>query len=139
MRRSRDRFNWKRHIRQGSDPGYLSELAGKITYGGNPEHKRNPGDFGLTPPSQPRPNKSLCDAVNIFSRREAITLLKSGVEKGLISVNEVNGFPQNIWAVTGDGQPLEAQLENPEQGVYHGYPIPETDPFRDLVLEYWKR
>ncbi|MEW6262722.1 MAG: hypothetical protein AB1641_06550 [Thermodesulfobacteriota bacterium] len=56
----------------------------------------------------------------------------------MISQNEENGFPQNIWAVTDDGQPLEAQLENREQGVYHGYPVPENDPFREVILAGWK-
>ena len=139
MQRRCDKYNRKRRIRQNCEPGYLTELTEKVRYGGNPEHKRNPGDFGLTPPSQPRPYKSLCDVVNIFSKREAIRLLKAGIEKGLISEIDYNGFPQNIWSVTTDGHPLEAQLENPEQGIYHGYPIPETDPFRDVVLECWER
>jgi hypothetical protein len=30
------------------------------------------------------------------------------------------------------GERLEAQLEG--NGVYHGYPLPENDPFRDVVL-----
>lgn len=137
MQRRADRYNQKRRIRRSCDPSYLMELSKKITYGGNPEHKRNPGDFGLTPPSQPRPHKSLCDIVNIFTKAEAIKLLKDGLKKGLVSVNESNGFPQNIWSVSNDGYPLEAQLENPDQGVYHGYPMPETDPFRDEVLACW--
>jgi len=32
----------------------LLALSEKATYGGNPEHKRNPGDFGLSPPALPR-------------------------------------------------------------------------------------
>lgn len=139
MQRRDDRYNRKRRIRQNCESGYLMGISDKITYGGNPEHKRNPGDFGLMPPSQPRSHKSLCDVVNIFSIHEATRLLKAGVEKGLISVCESNGFPQNIWSVSNDGYPLEAQLENPEKGTYHGYPMPDTDPFRDEVLEWWTR
>ncbi len=56
----------------------------------------------------------------------------------MISEREQNGYPQNIWAVTGEGMPLEAQLENAQTGVYHGYPMPETDPFREKVLAKWK-
>jgi hypothetical protein len=41
--------------------------------------------------------------------------------------------------VTDDGIPLEAQLENPEQGVYHGYPLLDDDSFRDEVLKRWNR
>ncbi|MBF0153560.1 MAG: hypothetical protein HQL64_07455 [Magnetococcales bacterium] len=46
------RYNPKRRLRPSSEtPGereYLERLAGQIGYGGNPEHKKNPGDFGLS-------------------------------------------------------------------------------------------
>ena len=133
------RFNEKRQIRDGVNAEFLADLAERVSYGGNPEHKRNPGDYGLTPPSQPKADKTLCDAVEIFSRKEATRLLRAGARKGLISRSERNGFPQNIWSVTEDGCPLEAQLENSEQGVYHGYPIPESDPFRKVIIEAWNQ
>jgi len=139
MQRRRGNFNDKRRIREDCDADFLDRLCDIVRYGGNPEHKRNPGDFGLTPPSLPRPDKSLCDAVSIFSKLEATKLLKKGVRKGLVSIAEINGFPQNIWSVTDDGCPLEAQLENSEQGAYHGYPMPETDPFRRKIIETWIR
>ena len=107
----------------------------KLRYAGNPEHKRRPGDFGLDPPSSPRPGKTLCDSVQIFTRSEALQLLREGIEKGTFSEQTRDGWPQNVWAVTQDGYPLEAQLEG--QGSYHGYPMPESDPFRDKVLERW--
>ncbi|HSQ08918.1 MAG TPA: hypothetical protein VLM84_14675, partial [Chromatiaceae bacterium] len=78
----------------------------------------NPGDFGLTPPSCPRADKSLCDVARIFRRKDALVLLRAGI---------------------GRGQPVEAQLENQAQGTYHGYPMPESDPFRNVVLEQWSR
>jgi hypothetical protein len=131
-------FNPKRSIRPNIDEDYLQGLAESIKYGGNPEHKRNPGDFGLTPPAQPRPYKSLCDVVEVFSKLDATRLLRQGVKRGLISDREQNGFPQNIWSVTKNGYPLEAQLENAEQGIYHGYPMPQSDPFREKVLEVWQ-
>lgn len=137
MQRRRGKFNEKRRVREACGPEDLEILSRIVRYGGNPEHKRNPGDFGLTPPSQPRADKTLCDAVSIFSRLEATRLLQLGVRKGLISVAGRNGFPQNIWVVTENGCPLEAQLENPDQGVYHGYPMPETDPFRRKIVEAW--
>lgn len=46
-------------------------------------------------------------------------------------------WPQNIWAVTDEGCPVEAQLENQVQGTYHGYPMPEADPMRKEILERW--
>jgi hypothetical protein len=40
-------------------------LRESCTYEGVPYHKRNPGDFGLTPPAAPRPDKTLCDEANV--------------------------------------------------------------------------
>lgn len=66
-------------------------------------------------------------------------LLTAGCAKGLISQQQRGKFPQDIWAVTEDGVPLEAQLENSEQGVYHGCPMPDSDPFGEIVLDYWNK
>jgi hypothetical protein len=120
------------------DRGALEALAAKVRYGGNPEHKRNPGDFGLTPPSRPRDDKSLCDTVKIFKRSKALELLKKGARRGMISNwDGSTGFPKNIWSMTEDGIPLEAQLENPGNGTYHGYPLEANDPFRENVMAKW--
>jgi len=114
----------------------VSSQIEKVRYSGNPEHKRNPGDFGLDPPSAPRPGKTLCDQVEIYSRAEALTLLRAGLLRGTFSMQERDGWPQNVWAVTERGEPLEAQLEG--QGVYHGYPMAEADPFRAKILDRWE-
>lgn len=140
----RHRFNFKRRIKHCTieDVPYLSELFSRVSYGGNPQHKRNPGDFGLNPPRDPRPGKSLCDTIRVFKRTEALELLKKGIRHGLISeqINE-SGFPQCIWSVLqierGDLIPLESQIENPYTGVYHGYPLPQTDPMYEEVLKRW--
>ena len=136
--RKRKTFNPKRRIRVDFDEGYLSALSVRVSYGGNPEHKRHPGDFDLTPPSAPCPDKTLCDGVGVFRRSDAESYLKTGIAKGLISVRTRGDFPQNVWFVTNQGFPLEAQLENRGQGVYHGYPMPRSDPFRDVVIERWR-
>ncbi len=135
--RDRASYNPKRRINDKKPIEELKELASKVSYGGNPEHKRNPGDFGLTPPAMPKPDKTLCDTVRIFKRMEAIRLLRKGVRMGLVSIREINGFPQNIWSISREGHPLEAQLENSDQGIYHGYPMPENDPLRQQVMEKW--
>lgn len=116
----------------------LEDLAARVSYGGNPEHKRNPGDFGLQPPSYPRQGKSLCDEVAIFTRAEAVGLLRQGVRRGLVSIQERQGWPQNVWAVAPNDIPLEAMLENPAVGAYHGYPMLEDDPLAEEVLERWR-
>jgi hypothetical protein len=133
----RKSFNPKRHFALTPTRENLNLIVRRVRYGGNAEHKSNPGDFGLTPPASPRADKTLCDGANIFSRQVALGLLRQGVLRGLVSEQVRNGFPQNIWAVSDDGLPLEAQLENAETGTYHVYPMPVADPFRDKVLKKW--
>ena len=132
--RKRRAYNPKRRISSLEDLDLkLNEAQGKkLRYTGNPEHKRNPGDFGLDPPSSPRLGKTLCDDVRIHSRAEALKLLRAGFSKGLVSVWRRAGWPQNVWAVTEDGKAVEAQLEG--DGVYHGYPMAHADPPREEVL-----
>jgi hypothetical protein len=138
--RTRRSYNPKRALVAVKPPQTeLIALADKIRYGGNPEHKSDPGDFGLTPPSAPRSDKTLCDTAGIRSKSEAWSILRSGVLKGLISKQTRGGFPQNVWAVTDDGTAFEARIENPETGSYHGYPLPADDPFRAAVLRAWSR
>jgi len=117
----------------------LEQLAERVGYGGNPEHKKNPGDFNLTPPSDPRQGKSLCDVAKIFRRDEALKLVQAGLRRGLVSDRIAGDWPKNVWAVTHDGIPMEAQLENPGLGTYHGYPMPETDPLSVEVVRRWER
>jgi hypothetical protein len=139
MQRKYSQFNPNRKIKNPAegDLQYYSELAEKVQYGGNPEHKRNPGDFGLTPPSGPRPGKSLCDTAGVFSIQDALRYLKSGLRQGLISELSNGRWPQIIWSVTDDGYPLEARLENPVTGTYHGYPMPQSDPLAAEIVRRW--
>lgn len=131
--------NHKRRIKETRDPAELDHLARQVRYTGNPVHKRNPGDFHLNPSAQPRDDKTLCDNAGIFTRAEALRLLREGVKRGLISAQKRGAFPQNIWAVTDDDYPLEAQLENRVQGTYHGYPLSQNDYLASQILEHWQR
>jgi hypothetical protein len=131
------RPNPKRKIWTGVSSAARAGLVAEVTYAGNPVHKRNPGDFGLTPPAQPRPDKTLCDEVELFGRADALRLLRRGICRGLVSVRLVGRFPQNIWSMTDSGTPVEAQLENRETGAYHGYPLMEEDPFAEVVRQAW--
>jgi hypothetical protein len=133
------RFNPKRALLDPAPPqDELIALAERVSYGGNPEHKSHPGDFGLTPPSAPRPDKTLCAATGIVSKSAALAALRSGVRKGLISRQKRGEWPQNIWSVSSDGIPLGAQLENEVTGTDHGYPLPESDQFCDIVRRAWE-
>lgn len=139
MKQRNNQFNPKRKMLEINecDFSHLLDLSSKVQYGGNPEHKKNPGNFKLTPPSLPRAGKSLCDSVKVFTRREALELLKKGLKNGLVSDRFEGQWPKNIWSVMDDGTPLEAQIESSETGSYHGYPIPAGDPFYDAVVEQW--
>jgi len=141
MRRQYNQYNPKRKLKPLGelDLALLAELAKRVQYGGNPEHKKNPGDFGLEPPSGHRPAKSLCNTVTIFKRAEALELLRIGLSCGLVSDRFIKGWPKNIWSMSPQGDALEAQLENIEKGSYHGYPIPGGDAFSDEVKQRWKQ
>ena len=145
MKTRYNKFNPKRKIISISslDCSYLEWLCSNVRYGGNPQHKRSPGDFKLTPPSEPRAAKSLCDEALVFKIAEALHFMHLGIKKGFISERRSEkGFPQNIWSVKElpDGRkiPLEAQLENPQTGTYHGYPLQPSDPMYELILEKWR-
>jgi hypothetical protein len=139
--RRRSGYNPKRKIAplEAMTADERANLSRRCHYGGNPQHKRSPADYGLTPPTSPRPGKTLCDASGPVPRQEAQGLLVAGIEKGMFSARQDNGWPRNVWAVAANGQIFEAQLENREQGHYHGYPVPLDDDFRVNVLEEWNR
>jgi hypothetical protein len=137
MLTKRRTYNPKRRIAGAMVQTELERLAATVRYGGNPEHKRNPGNFGLTPPASPRRHKTLCDEAGIFDRDQALRLLREGIRRGLMSEPRSADYPQNVWAVSMEEVPLEAQLENAANGTYHGYQMPEEDPFRDIVIARW--
>ena len=139
MKRRKNAYNPKRRIlpatRWTKTKG--EKVANEATYGGNPEHKIMPG-YSLTPPRNPRPGKTLCDADRVFLKSDAEALLRMGIKRGVVSEQTRNGWPQNVWAVSGAGEVFEAQLENEAKGVYHGYPMPEDDDFRLKVIKEWE-
>ena len=137
MQRRPGHFNRKRKLDPTFTVPEAEALAAKLRYGGNPEHKRNPGDFGLIPPAMPRPDKELCDDLAMFTRERALDLLRRGALLHLVSHQKVHGLPQNIWSADDEGRLLEAQLENWETATYHGYPLARHDPFYAVVLDAW--
>jgi hypothetical protein len=136
---ARTKGNSKPKLRLGAGQEWLVDLSKRVQYTGNPVHKKNPGDFGLNPPSSPRADKTLCDQARIFQKEAAAALLREAVLKGMISEQERNGFPQQIWAVSTNGIPLEAQLENQNRGTYHGYPLLPSNPLWREVLTNWEK
>ena len=92
----------KRKLYNGLAEDRAESIARSVLYKGSPLHKRSPGDFGLTPPSSPRPGKTLCDGVRIFAVKDATRLLRQGARNGLVSNDADQGFPRYIWMVIND-------------------------------------
>lgn len=61
------------------------------------------------------------------------------MRRGLVSAQQRNGWPQNVWAVADNGVELEAQLDNENQGSYHGYPLQASDPLCAEVQVRWRQ
>lgn len=116
---------------------FLRNHAG---YEGISYHKRTPGDFGLSPPAAPRPDKTLCDEANVTRLARANALLTRAIEGGLASDAEgAPGFPKQMWVVDESGQVFEAMYGGSRAGLYHGYPIRRTDPWFDEIIKAWER
>jgi hypothetical protein len=113
-------------------------LGEKAIYTGNPFHKRNPGDYKLNPPFAARYEKTLCDIVNITKRDEATKLLREAFRRGLVSAKKeifTDIWPKFVWALTADGDPVEAMYDG--RG-YHGYPISNINsPLFDEIVKRW--
>jgi hypothetical protein len=114
------------------------QLGLQANYTGNPVHKKTPGDFALYPPSNPRPDKTLCDKVNIFRRIEARRLLKEAFNRGLVSQAKAQNsetWPKYVWAITDEGHLVEGAYDG--QG-YHGYPLPDDrTPLYEKIVKRW--
>jgi hypothetical protein len=117
----------------------LGALANRLTYGGSSYHKLRANDYGLTPPSSPRPHKSPCDDVRDVPKAEARRLLREGLRRGMVSALARGGVPKYVWAVARDGLVFEAKTHPPDT-VYHGYRLLEDDAdMRDEVMREWKK
>ena len=131
-------YRRKRKIAHSLEPDELEQLAGRVSYIGKGDHKRNPGDFDLAPSYTKSSEKSLCDDTGLFTVRACLRLLRQGIRRGLVSEATDGDFPKNVWAVAPNGMPIEAALSNRTQGVYHAYPIHDTDPFHDTIIGRWE-
>ena len=108
------------------------------SYEGSPHHKRNPGDFRLTPPAAPRLDKTLCDEARVFNRSVAERLFERAIERGLVSESTVaEGLPKQLWVVDESGRVFEAMYGGSTTGCYHGYPIRRSDPLFEKVVQAW--
>jgi hypothetical protein len=127
----------RRSIREaGLSPEEKAFLRAGASYEGSPYHKRSPGDFGLTPPAAPRPDKTLCDEAGVTGLAAAKSLLARAIDGGLASEGfGAPGYPKQLWVMTEDGRIFEAMYGGGKLGAYHGYPIRRSDPFFDDVVD----
>lgn len=114
------------------------EMAENVRYGGNPDHKRDPSDFNLSPASSPRPGATLCDELGAVTKAGALATLKEGFRRGMTSAKASSKWPKHIWSMYEGRFPVEATIENPENGTYHGYPLQANDPFSEVVKKRWR-
>ena len=104
---------------------------------GSAFHKARPNDFGLTPPTNPRPDKTLCDEADIFEKATARALFTAAIAGGLVSEKDgADGFPKQLWVVN-EGRVYELMYGGSKTGRYHGYPIRNSDPLADQVRARW--
>ena len=119
------------------DRGDLRRMAEKARYRPSPYHKADPSIAGE---ATPRPDKTVCGRrVLAGGCQDAAELLKAGLLRGMTSIQVRHGWPQNVWAVDGEGIVYEAQLGNSELGEYHGYPMKMDDHFVRFVRKEWER
>ena len=134
--------------REGNDPTrriaapeHLSEaqrvaLAARLRYVGRAYHKTKPADYGLEPPANPRPSKSICDGLRIIRLAEARELFRAGILRGMVSTYFIADAPKYVWAVDSDGEAYEAKVGT---DGYHGYRLEEEDRMRRYVQKEWFR
>jgi len=116
------------------------ELANRITFVGKNLHKLRPGDYGLDPPVNPRPSKSVCDDLRPVLKAEATKLLREGAHAGMVSTFVLDGVPKYVWAVDDAGEVWEAKTAPGLGTAYYGYRLGDDDTdMRKLVKKEWTR
>ncbi len=122
------------------DAATKDALAGRLRYVGSANHKLHPGNYGFTPPQNPRPSKSPCDEFRPILLGEAATLFRRGIELGMISPPTAGGAPKYVWSVGDNGEVFEAKSYGDGSAGYHGYRLDGDDrAMRAHVLKEWKR
>lgn len=98
MKLRNGRFNPKRKLQDQLLPEKCACLAQTVKYTGNPEHKRNPGDFGLTPPADAKPYKTHSVWHAHLGRAAAGDYLtSSGIASGDLHTTQYRHFTPRTW------------------------------------------
>jgi hypothetical protein len=124
----------------------LKRLAKMVKYEGDPRHKKGRGDFVLQAGIKPNPKKTLCDVSGIDKEHQALSLLRKGLELGIVSPPDPRCYspelsaeaalrwPKCVWAVKGD---VVLEARHTVNGIYHGYPELESQALREIVISCW--
>lgn len=132
------RPSYRRRIKRGQivpwpdDAGSPEEIAGVVTYTGNPVHKTYPV---LGVPPAWRADKAKCDRFAESEWEKMRDALRQAIRGGYVSEFR-GGFPERVWAWV-NGVLHEARLTNERTGDYHGFPIndPRQYPLPAALLE----
>ena len=116
-------------------PEVLDRLT-KVRYVGSAHHKSKPADYHFVPPTNPRPDKSLCDGIRTIKKSEAVELLQGGISRDMVSKYLIEGLPKYIWAVDSEEEAYEAVISKGTT-EYHGYRLEPDDLMRSLIIEEW--
>lgn len=115
-------------------------LLARVRYVGSGLHKLRPGDYGFTPPVNPRPSKSPCDLLRSVLLDEASTLFRRGIERGMVSRFDEGSIPKYVWAVDEHGEIYEAKTKPEQETEYHGYRLGDDErEYRRYILKEWQR
>ena len=101
----------------------LTDLAGRATYVGSPEHKDVPSFAG-----QPRlrADASCCPSDIVNDLESVSKWLHSALLLGATGAPWEGGFPRYVWHKEGSIV-FEGRLVNRTQGWYKGYPLSNNE------------
>lgn len=123
-----------------TDKAAREELAKRVRYVGSANHKLHPGNYGFSPPQNPRPSKTPCDALRPVLKEEAQALFLRGIELGMVSDFPADGVPKYVWSVDDDGEVYEIKTKPGRETDYHGYRVANDErEMRAYVLREWRR
>lgn len=97
------------------------EIAREVRYEGSAHHK----DYhtALTGAPALRSDATKCPRLSAAEIEALTEVLRVAIRKECVGYFR-GRYPQTIWGWY-QGELCEAQLTNPEQGTYHGYPVVE--------------
>ena len=135
--RKRQGNNPKRRIASVGElsPEVLHQLS-EARYVGSAHHKSKLADYHFSPPTNPRPDKSLCDGIRVIKKSEAAELFQNGISREMVSAYVIGCLPKYVWAVDSDEEAYESVISKGTT-KYHGYRLEPDDPMRSLVIEEW--